>query len=132
MRDLPTKIAVVATTLCCSFAPAAGQPATPDPLACFCLQNPQEAYFLWGCKDATPRNAPTQQAICWNRQTQTYADTPIQIDGAWIRIEEGEGSCLPCRPVREAAPDTPREGEECECSPVTIPAEGAAPASQAQ
>jgi hypothetical protein len=117
MRNISIQIAVVATTVVGSSFPVVAQLAAPDPLACFCLQNPQEAYFLWGCKDATPRNAITKQAICWNRQTQTYSDIPVKIEAPWIRIEDGDGSCMPCRPIREAAPDTPREGEECECSP---------------
>ena len=57
---------------------AAAQSPEPDPLACFCLLDPDEAYFLWGCQDATPNDDVTKQAICWNRQTQSLSEAPVR------------------------------------------------------
>ncbi len=88
---------------------AVAQSPEDDPLVCFCLLNPDEAYFLWGCTDATPKNGVTKQAFCWNRQTETSSETPVKIVPPWVRVEEGQGSCEPCRPVRAGPREIPRE-----------------------
>ena len=99
---------IIAAAIALAGPPAAAQSATPNPLACFCLHNPVEAYFLWGCQDATPRHDVTKQAICWNRQTDSKDTAPVKIVPPWIRIEAGQGSCSPCRATRSVPPDIPR------------------------
>ena len=102
-RQFPTAVSLVALFL------SAGHARAQNLGECFCLSNPPQAYFLWGCR--TPKPSEPNQAICWDIDRQAESEAEIVVSKDWVRVPEGHGDCLPCRPPAVDHPDSFREVE---------------------